>query len=77
MREIEFVPVEGHENLYKEEGSGGCVNTNFEEISNARKMKEIRLARLKRQDIMEKEIGVMKKDIVDIKNILEKIAEKL
>lgn len=73
----DFIQVEGNEKIAKESFSGGIVNLDTEAISSARRMKAIRLRKLQEHDVMKEELDALKKDVSEIKNVLQKIAEKI
>ena len=65
-----FKSVEGHGNLVRDTSTGAILNINKEEISAARKRK------LERRQ-KEKDFENLKNEVGDIKNMLNKIIEKL
>ena len=65
-----FVKVDGHEGYVKNTETGVVLNINKAEIEAARKRKA-----LKKQQ--EEDINNLKNEVSDIKNMLNKIIEKL
>ena len=65
-----FVKVDGHEGYVKNTETGVVLNVNKVEIEAARKRKA-----LKKQQ--EEDINSLKNEVSDIKNMLNKIIEKL
>ena len=65
-----FVKVDGHEGYIKNTKTGVVLNVNKAEIEAARKRKA-----LKKQQ--EEDINNLKNEVSDIKNMLNKIIEKL
>jgi hypothetical protein len=65
-----YIPVEGHSGLVRDAESGAILNINKSEIEEARLRKENR----KKQH---QEIENLKKDVADIKSMLQQIVEKL
>ena len=65
-----FVKVDGHEGYVKNTETGVVLNVNKTEIEAARKRKA-----LKKQQ--EEDINNLKNEVSDIKNMLNKIIEKL
>jgi len=65
-----FVKVDGHEGYVKNTETGVVLNVNKVEIEAARKRKA-----LKKQQ--EEDINNLKNEVSDIKNMLNKIIEKL
>ena len=66
----EYIKVEGHTNLIRDNNSGAVLNINKNDISAARKRK------LERRQ-KEQEFEDLKNEVGDIKNMLTKIIEKL
>ena len=64
-----MIRVEGHKNLYRDEKSGAIVNTDSHGFSQYKKTRQLKLTQ-------KDEIDSMKKDIVEIKNLLRMIVEK-
>ena len=62
--------VEGHSNLVRDTSTGAILNINKDEISAARKRKLER--RQKEQEIVD-----LKNEVSEIKNMLNKLIEKL
>ena len=67
---MNYIKVEGHTNLIRDNNSGAVLNINKNEISAARKRK------LERRQ-KEQEFEDLKNEVGDIKNMLTKIIEKL
>ena len=67
---MSYIKVKGHSNLARTGVYGSIVNINKEEIAAARKRK------LERKQ-KEKEFEDLKNEVGDIKNMLNKIIEKL
>ena len=67
---MSYIKVKGHSNLARTGIYGSIVNINKEEISAARKRK------LERRQ-KEKDFENLKNEVSDIKNMLNKIIEKL
>ena len=67
---MNYIKVEGHTNLIRDNNSGAVLNINKNDISAARKRK---LERRKK----EQEFEDLKNEVGDIKNMLTKIIEKL
>ena len=65
-----YKDVEGHSNLVRDTSTGAILNINKDEITAARKRK------LERKQ-KEKEFEDLKNEVGDIKNMLNKIIEKL
>ena len=67
---MNYIKVEGHTNLIRDNNSGAVLNINKNDISAASKRK------LERRQ-KEKEFEDLKNEVGDIKNMLTKIIEKL
>ncbi len=67
---MSYIKVEGHSNLVRDTSTGAILNINKDEISASRKRK------LERKQ-KEKEFEDLKNEVGDIKNMLNKIIEKL
>lgn len=67
---MNYIKVKGHSNLVRTGPYGSIVNINKEEIQAARKRKLVRKQK-------EKEFENLKNEVGDIKNMLNKIIEKL
>ena len=67
---MSYIKVKGHSNLARVGQYGSIVNTNIEEIQAAKKRK------LERKQ-KEKDFENLKNEVSDIKNMLNKIIEKL
>ena len=67
---MSYIKVEGHSNLVRDTSTGAILNINKDEISSARKRK------LERKQ-KEKDFENLKNEVGDIKNMLNKIIEKL
>ena len=67
---MNYIKVEGHRDLIRDNDSGAILNINKDEISAARRRK------LERRQ-KEKEFEDLKNEVGDIKNMLTKIIEKL
>ena len=67
---MSYIKVEGHSNLVRDTSTGAILNINKDEISASRKRK------LERKQ-KEKDFENLKNEVGDIKNMLNKIIEKL
>ena len=67
---MNYIKVEGHTNLIRDNNSGAVLNINKNDISAARKRK------LERRQ-KEQQFEDLKNEVGDIKNMLTKIIEKL
>ena len=67
---MSYIKVEGHRDLVRDNNNGAILNINKDEISAARKRK------LERKQ-KEQEIVDLKNEVGEIKNMLNKLIEKL
>lgn len=67
---MKYLKVEGNSNLVRDTSTGAILNINKDEISSARKRK------LERKQ-KEQEIVDLKNEVGEIKNMLNKLIEKL
>ena len=64
-----MIPVEGHKNLYRDEGSGAIVNCDTQGYSQYMKMKNSK-------QTGKDELDRMKADIEEIKGLLKEIVKR-
>lgn len=62
----DLIPVEGHQNLYRDRNTGSIVNTNKDGYDNY-----IKLKRLKQNE--KQELDTLKSDIEEIKSLLKEL----
>ena len=62
-----FIPVEGHNNLFRDKETGAIVNTDTSGYAQYQKMKQKRLNE-------RRELDIIKSDIEEIKSLLRQIA---
>ena len=67
---MSYIKIEGHRDLIRDNDNGAILNINKDEISAARKRKLER--RQKEQEIVD-----LKNEVSEIKNMLNKLIEKL
>ena len=67
---MSYIKIEGHRDLIRDNDNGAILNINKDEISAARKRKLER--RQKEQEIVD-----LKNEVGEIKNMLNKLIEKL
>jgi hypothetical protein len=63
----DFIPVEGHSNLFRDKETGAIVNTDTSGYAQYQKMKQKRLNE-------RRELDIIKSDIEEIKSLLRQIA---
>ena len=71
-----FYRVEGHSQIVKNPKTGTLLNTNVPEIKNARKRKRLKVEQKEKQERLEQEVSSLRSEMVEIKSLLQQIAEK-
>ena len=69
MKDIEYVKVEGHSHLVRDESSHGIVNTDIENFKLTMKRREL-------MKTTREEINTLKGDMDEIKSLLTKLIER-
>ena len=69
MKNIEYVKVEGHSHLVRDESSHGIVNTDIENFKLTMKRREL-------MKTTREEINTLKGDMEEIKSLLTKLIER-
>lgn len=69
MKDIEYVKVEGHSHLVRDESSHGIVNTDIEQYKLTMKRREL-------MKTTREEINTLKGDMEEIKSLLTKLIER-
>jgi hypothetical protein len=69
MKDIEYVKVEGHSHLVRDESSHGIVNTDIENFKLTMKRREL-------MKTTREEINTLKGDMEEIKSLLTKLIER-
>lgn len=64
-----YIPVEGHDNLVRDNNSGAIININNDEILKRRSLKQIKAKEKERFQKLENEMS-------EIKDLLHKLIEK-
>ena len=65
-----MIPVEGHKNLFRDKDSGAIINHDYNGYQNYLKDK-------RRNDIKQEEIDAMKKELKELKSLLNDLASKI
>ena len=68
--------VDGFDNFAKDVESGVVLNINTNEINQAKKRKQAKLARKEKEKALENDVLSLKKDMSEIKELLKKIVEE-
>lgn len=74
---VNYLKVEGHKDLVRDKQTGVVLNINKKETLLAIERKRIRKEKEKELESMKKDVDILKSDIVEIKSLLNKIAERL
>ena len=72
-----YLKVEGHKDLVRDKQTGVVLNINKKETLLAIERKRIRKEKEKELKSMKKDVDTLKSDMVEIKSLLNKIAERL
>lgn len=70
-----YQKVQGHNNLVRDKKTGTILNTNKNEIVQARKLKETRQREKQKIESLTEEVSNLKQDIDDIKSLLFRLVE--
>lgn len=71
----QYQKVQGHNNLVRDKKTGTILNTNKNEIVQARKLKEARQREKHRIESLTEEVSNLKQDIDEIKSLLFRLVE--
>ena len=72
-----YLKVEGHKDLVRDKQTGVVLNINKKETLLAIERKRIRKQKEKELESMKEDVDTLKSDMVEIKSLLNKIAERL
>ena len=65
-----MIPVEGHKNLFRDQDSGAIINHDINSYNNYKRDK-------RRNDIKKEEFDAMKKELEELKLLLNDLASKI
>lgn len=74
---VNYLKVEGHKDLVRDKQTGVVLNINKKETLLAIERKRIRKEKEKELESMKEDVDTLKSDMVEIKSLLNKIAERL
>tara|TARA_Y100001938_G_C7782151_1_gene278412 strand:+ start:136 stop:363 length:228 start_codon:yes stop_codon:yes gene_type:complete len=74
---VNYLKVEGHKDLVRDKQTGVVLNINKKETLLAIERKRIRKEKQKELESMKEDVDTLKSDMVEIKSLLNKIAERL
>ena len=66
-----YVPVKGHSGLVRDMKTNALINTNAEEIEQARERKRLRQLEKAQKQSLEKKVETIEKDLDEIKSMLK------
>lgn len=71
-----YVPVEGFSGLVRDTQSNALINTNAEEIAQAREAKRLRREQVAKQKLVEERLSDLESDVRDIKEGIQLLLSK-
>ena len=74
---VNYLKVEGHKDLVRDKQTGVVLNINKKETLLSIERKRIRKQKEKELESMKEDVDTLKSDMVEIKSLLNKIAERL
>ena len=66
-----YVPVKGHSGLVRDTYSNALINTNAQEIEQARERKRLRQLEKAKKQSLEEKVETIEKDLDEIKSMLK------
>ena len=70
---VEKIPVEGHQNFYRDGDSGAIVNSSTSEYETYLSLKKIKEEESKKATTMEEDLANLKGEINEIKSLLKEL----
>jgi hypothetical protein len=74
MTNKNYIKVEGHSNLVRDEKTKAILNLNMTDYDNYMRIKKIKEDESKRVDNIESEMGNIRNDLEEIKNLLRNLS---
>ncbi len=71
-----LVPVENNASMARDPNTQAIVSINIDELAQARLAKKLRRKKAKEYEQMKQDVGLLKNEISDIKDLLKKLVEK-
>lgn len=71
---MNYIKVEGHSNLVRDESTKAILNTNMNDYENYMKIRQIKKIESERVSKLENEMHQIKNDLDEIKNLLRDLA---
>ena len=73
-KDVRYQKIEGMAGYFRDPSNGAILNTNAEQIVQARKVKNARMKKEKEYQDLKNDVNELKSDIQDIKLLLERLA---
>lgn len=74
MNNKNYIKVEGHSNLVRDEKTKAILNLNMNDYENYIRVRQVKENESKRVDTIESEMSNIKNDLEEIKNLLRSLA---
>lgn len=71
-----YQKVKGVESLFRDPNNGAILNVNVDEIRKAKQLKIERKKKALEFEAVQEDVETMKKDMADIKGLLQRLVEK-
>lgn len=71
-----YQKVDGAESLFRDPNNGAILNVNIDEIKKAKQLKIERKKKALEFEAVQEDVETMKKDMADIKGLLQRLVEK-
>ena len=71
-----YQKVDGVESLFRDPNNGAILNVNVDEIKKAKQLKIERKKKALEFEGVQEDVELMKKDMADIKGLLQRLVEK-
>lgn len=75
MKDEERVKVEGSASMYKDLSTGVIINTNVEEIKQARLRKKAKIARKGQEKALKNEVTDLRSELSELKELIKKLVD--
>jgi len=75
MNDDDRVKVDGSASMYKDLSTGVVINTNVEEITQARARKKAKIARKQQEKALENEVSDLRSELSELKELIKKLVD--
>ena len=75
MNDDDRVKVDGSASMYKDLSTGVVINTNVEEITQARARKKAKIARRQQEKALENEVSDLRSELSELKELIKKLVD--